>query len=133
MVRFTEQSHAIIVVKARNPSTSLMPVYKITLYILGLLFIHQLSVAQSAIEPEFSADGQKVTIQGIAYQVANLDSGTVKFLRTIVNNKADLLNNQGVSAFKSGDYADAVRFFEQALKVRPEFNEAKMNKPAKKK
>ena len=56
-----------------------------------------------------------------------MDSTTLKFLHTVVNNKADLINNSGVEAFRARNYELAIREFKNAILVRPNFMEAKLN------
>ncbi|MFH1379053.1 MAG: PorV/PorQ family protein [bacterium] len=52
----------------------------------------------------------------------------VKALRTVLNEqKSQKFNQQGLTAYANGDMKQAIAFFEQALEIRPDYEEAKKN------
>ncbi len=100
---------------------------QIILFILGAFFLNNLAVSQEKIDPKFSADKSTISQGGESFSVDYVDSTTLKFMHTVVNNKADLINNSGVEAFRARNYALAIREFKNAILVRPNFMEAKLN------
>lgn len=97
-----------------------------SLFIL-LIFLNHSAFSQGKIDPKFSADATAVSQNGTQFSTEFMDSTTLKFLNTVVNNKADLINNSGVEAFRARNYDLAIREFKNAILVRPTFMEAKLN------
>lgn len=83
--------------------------------------------AQSHLLPQFSEDGQTVTIGSKQFAVSNLDEETVAQLKLRVAQRADLLNNAGVEALASENYGLAIENFEAAIAQKSDFNRAKLN------
>ncbi|MFT5619594.1 MAG: pentatricopeptide repeat protein [Arenicella sp.] len=94
---------------------------------VGAFLLNSLAVAQEKINPKFSADKSTISQSGERFSIDYVDSTTLKFLHTVVNNKADLINNSGVEAFRARNYALAIREFKNAIAVRSNFMEAKLN------
>ncbi len=100
---------------------------QIILFIFGAFLLNNLAIAQDKIDPKFSSDRLTISQGGESFSTDYVDSTTLKFLHTVVNNKADLINNSGVEAFRARNYDLAIREFKNAILVRPNFMEAKLN------